>query len=413
MTSGTDLDLPSDSIGSHPASPQRNKLDLHVLTITPFFPFKSNPVYGAYVSEPIERFAELGLQSSVIGVSPLHRGRRSPLADGNAEWLRYPQIPGNAGLATAGKFLYRRLLPHVTRLHRQRPIDVIHAHSALPCGHAASLLSESLHVPFVVTVHGLDVFNACFQAGTRGAKRRAALSAEVYRHAASVICISRTIENILKKGIEQPVPSCVIYNGTDDVKFSPEEVAANGDTANLLIVGNLLRGKGHEIVLRAMARIAPRFPKLQCKIIGEGPDQGRFAELTRTLGISGRVFFMGRQDRQAVAKAMRACAIFALPSRFEGLGCAYLEAMACARPVIACEGQGIGEIIQHGHNGWLIPIDDVEKMADALFQLLGSGDLRTSIGSNARKTILNGLTMTNQVRQLDEAYRNLARPWAR
>jgi glycosyltransferase involved in cell wall biosynthesis len=174
------------------------------------------------------------------------------------------------------------------------------------------------------------------------------------------------------------------------------------------MVGNLLAGKGQEIVLRAIAQIANRVPNLQCQIVGEGPDRSRFAALARDLGISNRIIFMGRQNREAVAQIMRECTIFALPSRFEGLGCAYLEAMACGKPVVACEGQGIGEIIRHGHNGWLIPIDGVPQMADALTQLLGSSDLRTRIGANARDTI-HGLTMADQVRYLDHLYRDVTR----
>lgn len=323
----------------------------------------------------------------------------------NAEWLRYPQLPGNFGLATAGSLLYQRLANHVRRLHQQKPIDIIHAHSALPCGHAASLLAERLHVPFVVTVHGLDVFNPCFQPGTYGARQRAKVSAEVYRRAASVICISRAVETTLTGGMPQPVSSCVIYNGTDSEMFSPDEVSTGQHAPTVLVVGNLLRFKGHEIVLRAMAQIAVQFPDLQCRIIGEGSDKDRFAGLARELGISERASFLGRQSRESVAEAMRECTIFALPSSFEGLGCVYLEAMACCKPVIACQGQGIGEIIQHQHNGWLIPVDDVQAMCDALLRLLGSSELRDRIGTNARQTITHGLTIQDQVRRLDDLYR--------
>jgi len=396
-------------VASDSVNPRSTSSSLHVLTITPFFPFSSNPVYGSFISEPIERFAEFHLQSTVIGVSPLHHERRHPLPAVNAEWLRYPQVPGNAGLPTAGRFLYHRLMNRVRRLHQRKAIDIIHAHSALPCGHAASLLAERLHVPFVVTVHGLDVFNACFQPGTYAAERRAKLSAEVYRRAASVICISRAVENILKDGMPQAVSRCVIYNGTDSQMFSPEEGATNQHTPRILMVGNLLRFKGHEVVLRSMAQIALQFPDLQCKIIGEGSDRERFAGLARDLGISERVSFLGRQSRESVAQAMRECTIFALPSRFEGLGCVYLEAMSCGKPVIACQGQGIGEIIQHQHNGWLIPADDVQAMSQALLRLLSSPDLRDRIGANARQTITHGLTITDQVRRLDDLYRAVTR----
>jgi len=85
-----------------------------------------------------------------------------------------------------------------------------------------------------------------------------------------------------------------------------------------------------------------------------------------------------------------------------------LEAMACAKPVVACEGQGIAEIIRHQQNGWLIPPGDVQKMSEALRELLTSADLRASIGANARRTVLDGLTLRDQVRRLDDLYREVA-----
>lgn len=385
---------------------------VHVLTLTPFFPSAENPVYGTYISEPIQHFAEFKLRSTVIAVSPLHHPRHSAAPDSAGVWMRYPMVPGNAGLTTAGWLLYRRLLPRVRQIHQRNPIHVIHAHAALPCGHAAWKLGERLRIPFAVTIHGLDVFNACFQPGTATARRRAELSSQIYRRAGSVLCISRAVQDILHQGmLNQNMPtlprSRVIYNGVDPGLFSPFEQPSSTRSPDILMVGNLLRGKGQEIVFQAMAQVAPQFPDMTCTLIGEGPDEQRFLDLARKLGIAEKVSFRGRQGRQAVAEAMRQCTIFALPSRFEGLGCAYLEAMACGKPVIACGGQGIAEIIRHRENGWLIPVDGVAEMAAALREVLASSDLRAKIGSNARQTIVDGLTLRNQVCQLNDLYREV------
>ena len=408
MTSGANLTLTPNASRARSAPSLDNLENLHLLILTPFFPSAENSVYGTYISEPIEGFAEFNLRSTVIAVSPLHHPRHSAAPNTAGEWLRYPMIPGNAGLTTAGLFLYRRVLSRVQQVHQRSPIHLIHAHAALPCGHAASLLAEHWRIPFVVTIHGLDVFNACFQPGTAAAKRRAKLSTDVYRRAASVICISRKVQDILNQGM-QPPRSCVIYNGTDPEVFCPAESASPNGTLNILMAGNLLRGKGQEIVFKAMAAVALQFPDLTCTLIGEGPDEQRFIDFARELGIAERVSFLGRRDRRAVAEAMRACTIFALPSRFEGLGCAYLEAMACGKPVIACEGQGIAEIIRHRRNGWLIPVDGVAEMAETLRQLLSSPELRSSIGMNARQTIVDGLTLRDQVRHLNDLYREVIR----
>jgi glycosyltransferase involved in cell wall biosynthesis len=105
---------------------------------------------------------------------------------------------------------------------------------------------------------------------------------------------------------------------------------------------------------------------------------------------------------------MRNCTVFALPSRYEGLGCVYLEAMACGKPVIACRGQGIDEIIDHGNNGWLIPVNGLEELVQGLQILLGNAELRARIGEKARQTILGNLTLAHQAEKLARIYREVA-----
>jgi glycosyltransferase involved in cell wall biosynthesis len=199
----------------------------------------------------------------------------------------------------------------------------------------------------------------------------------------------------------------VVYNGTSTEMFLPDITSAEPST--ILVVGNLLAGKGQELVLRAFARIGKLHPALRCTLIGEGADRDRLIALTKDLGISDRVEFLGRRSREEVAAAMRNCTIFILPSRYEGLGCVYLEAMASAKPVIACHGQGIDEIIHHGRNGWLIPVDGLEPLVEGMQTLLSNAALRASIGNAARQTILDDLTMKHQARKLMSIYQNVAR----
>ena len=387
-----------------PASPALNSSrPLHVLTLTPFFPSIENEVGGCFVKEPLDSLAELGVASSVIAVSPFHHGRKHAIPPAAAQWIRYPQLPGTLGLSSAGRLLFARLLPEVSRLHRARPIDVIHAHAALPCGHAASLLARRLSIPYVVTVHGLDVFNSCYRTDVAARWRRRATIA-VYRAAATVICVSGKVQGILRDGMSSGVRSEIVYNGTDAELFLPA-APGTGSENEILVVGNLIPSKGQELVLRALHRIAPDFPQMQCRIIGEGPDRARLEALARELGVAHRVNFLGRKSRAEVADAMRRCSVFVLPSSNEGLGCVYLEAMSCAKPVIACRGQGIDEIIEHGKNGWLISAGDLDELAQALLTLLRSPDLASRIGSVARATVLNGLTLSAQAQRLAAIYR--------
>jgi glycosyltransferase involved in cell wall biosynthesis len=375
---------------------------LHVLTLTPFYPSDGDEVSGCFVAEPLRQLKAYGVVSSVIAVGSIYHGSKMASQESPAVWVRYPQLPGNFGLSGAGKFLGAILLRRVRELHRHSPISLIHAHAALPCGHTAASLSQQLDIPFVVTIHGLDVFNSCFQNGIAAGWRRKA-SLKVYESARKVICISAKVQRLLRDGMGTAVAAEVVYNGTDPDLFVPG--SAKDLPPTILIVGNLLSLKGHELVLRAFERVKDSHPGLQCRIIGEGPDRDRFARLARDLGISDQVHFLGRRGRSEVALAMRNCTVFVLPSRYEGLGCVYLEAMACGKPVIACRGQGIDEIIQHGSNGWLIPVDGLEELVQGLQVLLGNAELRARIGQAARQTILDKLTLSYQAEHLARIYK--------
>jgi teichuronic acid biosynthesis glycosyltransferase TuaC len=377
---------------------------LHVLTLTPFFPSDQNEVSGCFIAEPIERLEQFGVDSSVIAVSPIYYPRKHPTSTAAAEWVRYPQVPGNLGLSSAGKLLYACLLGRVRKLHDARAIDVIHAHAALPCGHAAALLSKRLNIPFVITLHGLDVFNTCFLRGRPAAWRRK-VSVDVYRAARTVICISGKVQEILKTATPDQTCSTVVYNGVNPSLFSPNLAEVGKFDPEILIVGNLLRSKGHELVLRALGNLRASFPRLRCRIIGEGPDRAQFEALARDLGLGRQVQFVGRQSRSEVAEAMRRCSVFVLPSGNEGLGCVYLEAMACGKPVIGCRGQGIEELIEHGKNGWLIPVEGLAELVEGFHALLGSPELCARIGTAARQTILDKLTLSHQAQQLARIYR--------
>ncbi len=379
--------------------------ELHVLTLTPFFPSVHNEVSGCFVAEPIAQLKQFGVESSVMAVSPIYYPRRQSSSWAPAEWVRYPRVPGNLGLSSAGKLLYARLLGRIRQLHRVKPIDVIHAHAALPCGHAAALLSRRLNIPFVVTVHGLDVFNTCFLGGVPADWRRN-VSVDVYRAARTVICVSGKVQEILKTGTPAETFGTIVHNGVNPTLFSPNSAAMGPSGPEILMVGNLLRSKGHELVLRAIGDLRPSFPQLRCRIIGEGPDRAQFEALVHDLGIGQQVHFAGVRSRSEVADAMRRCAVFALPSRNEGLGCVYLEAMSCGKPAIGCRGQGIDEVIEHGKNGWLIPVDGLEPLVQGLSALLESTELRMRIGTAARQTILDKLTLSHQAQHLMRIYRH-------
>jgi teichuronic acid biosynthesis glycosyltransferase TuaC len=377
---------------------------MHVLTLTPFYPMAEDDASGCFIAESADELQRQGTESSVIAVHPMHHSHPGPDPKAPAAiWKKYFCLPGNPGLSSAGKFLHAALKFHVRQLHAQQPISLIHAHAALPCGQAAMLLARDLGIPFVVTVHGLDAFSTRQAPGWFG-RRCSAVSQDVYRAAARVICISEQVARRVREGLGDSVRISVVYNGVDPSLFTP---ASSSATANdvILSVGNLIPIKGHELLLRSVAAIAPSYPEVQCRIIGDGPERVRLQQLARDLRIADRIHFLGRRPRSEVAAAMRDCTLFALPSWYEGLGCVYLEAMSTERPAIACHGQGIEEVISQGENGWLIQPKNLDDLTTTLQVLLSDGPLREKLGRNGRQTVLQGYTLAHQASQLLSIYR--------
>jgi teichuronic acid biosynthesis glycosyltransferase TuaC len=392
---------------------------MHILTLTPFYPTAEDDASGCFIAESVGELQHQGIVSSVVAVHPMYRSHPGPDPKAPAaSWQKYFCLPGNPGLSTAGRFLHAALKSRVRQLHQQQPISLIHAHAALPCGQAAMLLARDLGIPFVVTVHGLDSYSTRQVPGWFG-RRCAEACADVYNAAARVICISQQVARRVREGVGDAASISVVYNGVDSSFFSPSFRPASSPTSSLtltptsasvsesvaiLSVGTLIPIKGHELLLRSMAAIASSHPQLQCRIIGDGPERARLQELSRELRIEDRVHFLGRKSRSEVAEAMRECALFALPSWYEGLGCVYLEAMSAERPAIACRGQGIEEIIRHGENGWLIEPRDLNSLTAALRTLLSDQPLREKLGRNGRQTVLQGHTLAHQARQLLSIY---------
>ena len=377
---------------------------MHILTLTPFYPTAEDDASGCFIAESVSELKACGLRTSVIAVSPIHRRRSltpAPKAP-PVRWQRYWTLPGNTGLPFSGRCLYPALRERVRILHASSPVSVIHAHSALPGGHAAMLLARDLGIPFVVTVHGLDAFLTRQVHGWLGGRCRS-IARDVYQAARRVICISRRVEEVIKQEMPGLANTVVVFNGVDPCLFTSlgsEESAM----PVILSVGNLISTKGHNLLLRAIAALSQQF-EVKCEIVGEGPERRALEALANKLGLRDRVNFLGRRGRSEVAIRMRQSTLFVLPSRYEGLGCVYLEAMSTERPAIGCRGQGIEEVIRHRENGWLVEPENLNELRAALETLLCDRELRKKMGYQARETILAGFTLRHQAEALLAVYR--------
>ena len=381
-----------------------NRKTLHVLTLTPFYPLEHDDGAGCFVAEPLAVLARAGIKNNVVVATPFYRtaqivSRKSQPATS----VKYVSLPKGFGLASAGFFLSRRLLPLVRGIDQHTPFHLIHAHGALPCGYAALLISNALGIPYLVTVHGLDAYSTRQVGGVSG-RWCESVSQRVYQGARRVICISKRVrDEVETRG------KCfteVVYNGVDPHFFSPGPI---GKEPVILAIGNLNPIKGHDTLLRAVAVLIEEFPALRCEIVGDGEQREQLSRLAGHLNISDKVTLVGRISRKQVAEAIRRCTIFALPSRYEGLGCVYLEAMAARKPVVACRGQGIEEIIENGRNGFLVEPDNPPALAEVLTALLRNSGARERIAAAGQSTVLQNLTLAHQAENLARIYAECGR----
>lgn len=377
---------------------------LHVLTLTPFYPSRDDDANGCFVSEPLAWLARTGVRNTIFAVQPLYQRRHQPNDSGvSADWLRYFALPGAFGIPIAGVFVFARIVGKVRALHGLEPIDLIHAHGSLPCGHGAMLLSQELGIPYVVSVHGFDTFSSGKVTG-RALAWCHRISRRVYASSRRVICVSEGVREHVLEGIGSICRTSVVYNGVDPELFSPGEEPPS--ESFLILSGRTLPSiAGPETLVRAASSLTSEFPSLRWEFIGPGLECSRLHNLAQQLGVDEHVRFLGRQSLRQIAEAMRRCSVFAMPSRCEGLGDLYLEAMSTGKPVIGYRGQGIAEIIQHGSNGFLVGPDNERELILAIAMLLRDEPLRRRMGTAARDTILGGLTLAHQAESLGRIYK--------
>ncbi len=179
------------------------------------------------------------------------------------------------------------------------------------------------------------------------------------------------------------------------------------DGLKLLCVGRLSYYKGHSVLLRAMAQC----PRANLVIVGSGEEGPRLHQQCRTLGVSGRVSFVGDLSDSDLQAAYQQADCLLLPSldRSESFGMVLLEAMRAGLPIIASAipGSGVNHVVQDQGNGLLVTPGDAMKLASAIEKMHSSG-LRQAMGAAGRERWLSEFTLERSARGIQELYLSLA-----
>lgn len=302
-----------------------------------------------------------------------------------------------------------RMLPQEVRrlgrvLARVRP-DVVHAHSA-KAGLAARLALRG-RVPTVFQPHAWS-----FEA-VDGTAAALALRWERWgaRWASRVVCVSDAER---ATGVHSGVRARwrVIPNGVDPERFRPApsdavraripQLAGADPAAPLVVcVGRLCRQKGQDVLLRAWEAVLRRVPDARLVLVGDGPDAARLRA-----GAPPGVLFAGAAED--AVPWYQAADLVVLPSRWEGMALAPLEAMACGRPVVMTDVDGARESLPAGHDPrCLVPAREPEPLAASIGALLSEPGLLGSLGHQGRRHVLTTHDVRLTADAVAEVYREL------
>jgi glycosyltransferase involved in cell wall biosynthesis len=156
------------------------------------------------------------------------------------------------------------------------------------------------------------------------------------------------------------------------------------DRNTIIYTGRLSPEKGFDVLVRSFAHLVQSLP-CQLLIIADGPEQESVVKLITEHNLDGLVVLISRVEE--VASYLKASDLFVLPSRFEGLSNALLEAMSCGLPVISTRVGGSRDIIDDGVNGLLVAVEATDQLRDAMERVLCDRQLAVALGANARAAV--------------------------
>lgn len=321
-------------------------------------------------------------QTETLPATRLGRGLVLPFARGQFTFSFDVDLPGR-----------------VKRFFSANSFDLIHCHGIFPpeLAYWAAALAKT---PVVVTFHTLipalpkwacATFRSLFPGLQKKVTARIAVS------------------NACRQWAEQFFPGefRVIYNGVDLERFHPDarQVAPSLDNRSLLFVGRLEKRKGLEVLLRALPEVLKPFPDTRLVVVGFGPLLNHYQRLCRHLGIEKAVQFIGPVPNDQLPGYYTGATVYVAPTLGrESMGIVLIEAMACARPVIASDIPGYNEVITHEHDGLLVQAGEAEALAQTIVRVLSSPELQTKLGQQGLHRARQ-FAWPNIARQIEEVYK--------
>ena len=293
----------------------------------------------------------------------LYQDREAPLPAADADGGRVHFVPCGR---TAGASRLRFARAFTGALIERRPDLIVVGHAGL--APLAWLAKRVLGVRYVVWVHGVEVGRLRSRAQVAG-----------LRHADRLVAVSRHTSRELSTFDSSVAGRTVVLPSAVRDRFRPgggadvrRQLGLDREPI-LLTVARYDPGeryKGYDLVVRALPAVLRRRPDVRYVLVGQGGDLPRVRTLARELGVDHAVVCAGAVTDDALPAWYNACDLFVMPSRGEGLGLVFIEALACGKPVIAGDRDGARDALLDGRLGRLVDPDDAGRLADAILEFV-------------------------------------------
>jgi len=300
---------------------------------------------------------------------------------------------------------YRRLIETL----REIRADIVHTHSS-KAGIIGRYAAAKVGLPTVHTIHG-----ASFHRG------QSALAFNVYcrleRWAARrtdafiSVCDSLT-EQYVEAGIAPRDKFTTVYSGMDvDPFLTPprsrdkvrQQLGLQPEHVAVAKVARLFHLKGHKFLIEAARPVIDRCPNVRFVLIGDGILREQFERRISELGLSEHFILTGLVRPEQIPELVNAADIVAHTSEWEGLARVLPQGLISGKPVVSYDVDGAREVVIPGETGYLLPVEEIAGIADAICELAESPELRSRLGENGRTRfteIFRHQTMTAQIRDV-------------
>ncbi|MGM9944276.1 MAG: N-acetyl-alpha-D-glucosaminyl L-malate synthase BshA [Lysinibacillus sp.] len=291
---------------------------------------------------------------------------------------------------------------------KEEKLDVLHVHYAIPHAVCAVLARDMCgeNIGIVTTLHGTDI-SVLGEDSTLQQAIKYGID-----HSDIVTTVSDALKVETYERIETTKPIETIYNFVDEEVFQPvdsgklkKEFGIREDERVLIHVSNFRRIKNIPDIIDAFMKVREAMPA-KLLLVGDGPEKHRIMDKVRNMPYKSDVLFLGKQEN--IAELFSISDLKLLLSEKESFGLVLLEAMACGVPGIGTNIGGIPEVIEHGTNGYLVELGDVDAVAHHAIELLSDEDKLVEFRMNALDTVQTKFKSEKIIEQYEKLYEKLA-----